>query len=139
MNYTKHYHVEHLNNYQLIEFDKNDNEILKRIKKYGYRNCRKYIRRQWINDNLKNCDKGFAYFNVELIETKDENGKIIITEKYRPCAFLCLTFNDKNHIYLSLIGGLHTTEHLGTKLINEAFNYSINNSKTSRPTSIYFL
>jgi len=35
MNYKKHYHVKHLNNYQLIEFDKNDDELLKLIKKYG--------------------------------------------------------------------------------------------------------
>lgn len=33
MNCKKHYHVKHLNNYQLIKFDKNDNELLKLIKK----------------------------------------------------------------------------------------------------------
>ena len=27
MKYKKHYHVKHLNNYQLIEFDKNDVEL----------------------------------------------------------------------------------------------------------------
>ena len=127
MNYKKHYHVKHLNNYQLIEFDKNDDELLKLIKKYGHRNCKKDIKRHWIKNSLESCDKGFAYFNNEMIETKDENGNIITTEKHRPCAFLCLTFNSKEHIYLSLVCSLYTTEHLGTKLINEAFNYSINN------------
>jgi len=62
-----------------------------------------------------------------LIETKNENGNIITTEKHRPCTFICLTFNSKEEIYLSLICSLYTTEHLGTKLINEAFNYLINN------------
>jgi len=79
MNYKKHYHVKHLNNYQLIKFDKNDDELLKQIKKYGHRNCKKDIKRHWIDNSLKNCDKGFAYFNNEIIETKDENGNIIIT------------------------------------------------------------
>lgn len=41
MNYKKHYHVKHLNNYKLIEFDKNDYELLKLIKKHGYRSCKK--------------------------------------------------------------------------------------------------
>ncbi len=131
MNYKKHYHVKHLNNYQLVEFDKNEDELLKLIKKYGYRNCKKNIKRNWIKNCLENCDKGFAYFNNELIETKDKNGNIITTNKYRPCAFLCLTVNSKEEIYLSLICSLYTTKHLGTKLINEAFNYSINNGYKS--------
>lgn len=127
MNYKKHYHVKHLNNYQLIEFDKNDEEIIIKIKKYGYRNCKKIIKRQWIKESLENCDKGFVYFNNEIIETKDENGNIIITNKFRPCAFLCLTFNSKENIHLSLVCSLYTTEHLGTKLIEESFNYSLKN------------
>jgi len=40
---------------------------------------------------------------------------------------LCLNDNSEEEIYLSLVCSLYTTEHLGTKLINEAFNYSINN------------
>ncbi len=31
MNYKKHYHVKHLNNYQLIEFNKNDDEFIKKV------------------------------------------------------------------------------------------------------------
>lgn len=38
-----------------------------------------------------------------------------------------MLFNSKEEIYLSLVCSLYTTEHLGTKLINESFNYSINN------------
>ena len=39
MNYKKHYHVKHLEDYKLFEFDKNENEMIKIIKKYGHRNC----------------------------------------------------------------------------------------------------
>jgi hypothetical protein len=49
----------------------------------GHRNCKKDIKRHWIKNSLESCDKGFAYFNNETIETKDENGNIIITEKHR--------------------------------------------------------
>lgn len=127
MDYKKHYHIKHLHNYQLIEFDNNDKEILKIINKYGHRNCKKDITRHWIKTSLENCNKGFAYFNNEIIETKDENENIIKTNKYRPCAFLCLIFNNKEYVHLSLVCSLYTTEHLGTKLIDKALNYSINN------------
>jgi hypothetical protein len=127
MNYKKHYHVYHLDDYQLIEFNKNDNELIKNIKKYGHRNCKKEIEKYWIISSLENCDKGFSYFNTEIIETKDEKGNIIKMNKYRPCAYLCLEKYDKEHINLSLVCSLTSTSHLGTKLINEAFNYSINN------------
>ena len=127
MNYKKHYHVKHLEDYQLIEFNKNDNELIKNIHKYGHRNCKKEIRKFWINTSLENCDKGFAFFNTEIIETKDDKGNILKINKFRPCAYLCLQYFSKEHINLSLVCSLTTNSHLGTKLINEAFEYSINN------------
>jgi hypothetical protein len=45
--------------------------------------------------SLENCDKEFVYFNTEIIETKNENNEIIKTNKYRPCAYLCLIENKK--------------------------------------------
>lgn len=127
MSHKKHYHIKHLNNYTLVEFNKNENDILKIIKKYGYRNCKKDIQRHWINLSLENCDKGFVYFNTEIIETKNENNEIIKTDKYRPCAYLCLKIINEKNTYLSLVCSLYTEEHLGTKLINEAIKYSLNN------------
>ena len=53
MDYKKHYHIKHLHNYQLIEFDNNDKEILKIINKYGHRNCKKDITRHWIKISLE--------------------------------------------------------------------------------------
>lgn len=146
MSYKKHYHIKHLDNYKLIEFNKNENDILKKIKKYGYRNCKKDISRNWIKMSLENCDKGFVYFNTEIIETKNENNEIIKTNKYRPCAYLCLIENKKNFIHLSLVCSLYTEEHLGTKLINEAIKYSLNNGykyitldSISEKTTKYYL
>ena len=75
-----------------------------KIKFYDYK---KDIRRYWINSSLANCDKGFVYFNTEIIEIKDKNGNIIKTEKYRPCAYLCLEIYDQDYINLSLVCSLY--------------------------------
>ena len=63
---NKHYYIEHFNDYKLIEFNKTNTDIIKIIKKYGHRNCKKEIRKYWITSSLDNCDIGFAYFHTEI-------------------------------------------------------------------------
>ena len=41
----KHYHVKHIDDYTMVDFDKTKTNIIERIKKYGYRNCKKNINR----------------------------------------------------------------------------------------------
>ncbi len=137
MNNKKHYHVEHIKNYQHVTFDKQNKDIINRIKKYGYRNCKKDIIRTWITESIKNFDIGFAYFNTEIIETKNNEGNIVTTEKYRPCAYLIIEKISNVKVHLSLLCSLSTTEHLGTKLLDMLFKYcNDNNYKTISLDSI---
>jgi hypothetical protein len=119
-----HYKVEHKDDYNLIQFTKND-DIIKRIKAYAYRNCKKEINNNWISSSLKNTDVGFVYFHTEIIETI-KNNKIVKETKYRPCAFICLIEYNNNEIHILLVCSIYTTGHLGTMLINEAIKYSQN-------------
>lgn len=140
-----HYHVKHNNDYKLIEFNKNNSDLIKIIKKYGYRNCKKNISRYWIKMSLTNCDIGYVYFHTEIIETKDNNN-IIKTIKYRPCAFICLEIINIEHLHLHLVCSLTTNkDHLGTKLLNTIFEYSKNNGykkisldSISNKTTLYY-
>ena len=122
---SKLYKVKHKNDYKLLEFTKND-DILKRIKDYGHRNCKKEIKNSWIIATLNNCDMGYAYFHTEIIKTKNENNEIIETEKYRPCAYICLSEYSQHEIHIMLVCSLYTTEHLGTKLMEKVFEYAKN-------------
>ncbi len=76
------------NDYKLTNFTKDDAVIIKRIKEYSKRNCRKEIETSYITYTLNNFDYGFSYFRTEILN-KDK------TEKNRPCAFACIKHNDK--------------------------------------------
>ena len=55
------------NDYNLIEFTKEQKDIVKRIKDYSHRNCRQMIQTKYITHCLQNFDIGFAYFRTEIL------------------------------------------------------------------------
>jgi hypothetical protein len=105
---------EALMDYKLIEFAKINIDIVKRIKDYSIRNCRKIISSKYITYTLHNFDYGLAYFRTEILNKTNEH-------KNRPCAFACVKFVDEN-LFLLLICSVKNNDHLGTKILQEVFN-----------------
>lgn len=66
--------------YKLIKFTKDNQDIVKRIKTYAIRNCRKEI-----TTTLNNFYYGISYFRTEIL-MKDKSVRNI------PCAFACIKY-----------------------------------------------
>lgn len=79
--------------YKLISFIKEKKDIVKRIKEYANRNCRKIIQKSFIIKSLNELDYSFAYFRTEIL-------KINQSVKYRPCAFACVKKQDDETLNL---------------------------------------
>lgn len=107
--------------YKLILFDKEQKEIIKRIKSYAYRNCRTDISQSYITKILNKFDYGFAFFRSEIL-------KINKSIKNRPCAFACIQIYDNITLCLLLICSIHNNDNLGEKILNEVINYAKKNN-----------
>ena len=55
--------------YKLTTFTKEDKIIIKRIKDYAKRNCRKEIETTYITYTLNNFDFGFSFFRTVKCQT----------------------------------------------------------------------
>ena len=106
--------------YSLIQFTKDNNDIVKRIKEYSLRNCRKEIETSYITKTLNIFDYGIAYFRTELLQINN-------IKKHRPCAFVCVQKQDTDTLYLLLICSIHNNDKLGPSLMNEIISYAVNN------------
>jgi hypothetical protein len=106
--------------YKLVSFTKEEKDIVKRIKEYANRNCRKVIQKSFITKSLNELDYGFAYFRTEIL-------KIDQSVKYRPCAFACVKKEKNNILNLILICTIQNMDKLGTKLLNDVFEYAKKN------------
>jgi hypothetical protein len=106
--------------YKLVSFTKEEKDIVKRIKEYANRNCRKVIQKSFITKSLNEFDYGFAYFRTVIL---------IIDQsvKYRPCAFACIKKQDNEALNLILICTIKNMDKLGTKLLNDVFEYAKKN------------
>ena len=102
--------------YKLISFTKEEKNIVKRIKEYANRNCRT----EFITKSLNELDYGFAYFRTEILKF-DQSVKI------RPCAFACVKKQDDEALTLLLICTIQNMDKLGTKLLNNVFEYAKEN------------
>jgi len=102
--------------YKLISFTKEEKNIVKRIKEYANRNCRT----EFITKSLNELDYGFAYFRTEILKF-DQSVKI------RPCAFVCVKKQDDEALTLLLICTIQNMDKLGTKLLNNVFEYAKEN------------
>ena len=109
--------------YKLIEFTKEQKDIVKRIKEYSNRNCRKAIEVSYITKILNNFDYGIAYFRMEIL-------KINNTVKNRPCAFVCMKKENNNILSLLSICSIQNMDRLGTKILNNVFCYAKENNFT---------
>lgn len=103
--------------YKLVNFTKKETDTLKRIKDYSLRNCRNKINKSYITQTLNNFDYGIAYFRSEKL-------KINNTMKNRPCAFACVKYEENDILYLSLVCSIQNNDNLGTKILNEVFNFA---------------
>ena len=106
--------------YKLISFTKEEKNIVKRVKEYANRNCRKVIQKSFITKSLNELDYGFAYFRTEIL-------KIDQSIKYRPCAFACVKKQDDEALNLLLICTIQNMDKLGTKLLKDVFEYAKEN------------
>lgn len=102
--------------YKLISFTKEEKNIVKRVKEYANRNCRT----EFITKSLNELDYGFAYFRTEILKF-DQSVKI------RPCAFACVKKQDDEALTLLLICTIQNMDKLGTKLLNNVFEYAREN------------
>ena len=102
--------------YKLISFTKEEKNIVKRVKEYANRNCRT----EFITKSLNELDYGFAYFRTEILMF-DQSVKI------RPCAFACVKKQDDEALTLLLICTIQNMDKLGTKLLNNVFEYAREN------------
>ena len=101
--------------YKLVSFTKEKKDIVKRIKEYANRNCRKVIQK-----SLNELDYGFAYFRTEILNSDQ-------SVKNRPCAFACVKKEKNNILNLLLICTIQNMDKLGTKLLNNVFEYAKEN------------
>jgi hypothetical protein len=103
--------------YNLIKFNKEQKDIIKRVKDYSFRNCRTEILQTYITKVLNTFDFGFVYFRTEIL---------IINKsvKNRPCAFACVQDFGNNTLYLSLICAIQNNDDLGTKILNEVILFA---------------
>ena len=106
--------------YKLIEFTKEQKDVVKRVKEYSNRNCRKGIETSYITKTLNIFDYGLAYFRSEML-------KVNRAVKNRPCAFACIKKQDGETLILMLICTIQNMDKLGTKLLNDVFDYAKNN------------
>jgi hypothetical protein len=106
--------------YKLINFTKEDISIIKRIKDYAKRNCRKEIETSYITKTLNNFDYGFSFFRTEILN-KDN------TEKNRPCAFACVKndndADEKKSLNIILICAIKNKDKLGSKILKKILEY----------------
>ncbi len=132
---VKHYYVEHIENYQLIKFDKNNIDIIKHVKSYEYRNFNDNTTQLWINEQLNNFDFGFTYFSTNVVKTT-KNNKIINIQKYKPCAYIIIKKILLTHICLLHMNSLCSKKCLDTKLINILFEYCKYNNYKNITTNV---
>ncbi len=108
-----------LKDYILFDFTKNNIDIVKRIKEYSIRNCRKHIKTKYITNTLNNFNYRYVYYRTEIVNN---------INKSRPCAFVCFRFIDDSTIHIDLICSIKTNDKLGSNLLNEVFKYAKNNN-----------
>lgn len=106
--------------YKLVSFTKEEKNIVKRVKEYANRNCRKVIQKSFITKSLNELDYGFAYFRTEILKSDQ-------SVKYRPCAFACVKKQDDEALTLLLICTIQNMDKLGTKLLKDVFEYAREN------------
>lgn len=106
--------------YNLIKFSKEEKKIVKRIKEYAFRNCRKEIEQSYITKTLNIFDYGFAFFRTKILTINK-------LTKTRPCAFACIQNLGNNTLYLLLICSVRNIDDLGTKIMNEVIKYAREN------------
>jgi hypothetical protein len=106
--------------YKLVSFTKEEKNIVKRVKEYANRNCRKIIQKSFITKSLNELDYGFAYFRTEILKSDQ-------SVKYRPCAFACVKKEKNNILNLLLICTIQNMDKLGTKLLKDVFEYAKEN------------
>lgn len=106
--------------YKLVSFTKEEKNIVKRVKEYANRNCRKVIQKSFITKSLNELDYGFAYFRTEILKSDQ-------SVKYRPCAFACVKKEKNNILNLLLICTIQNMDKLGTKLLKDVFEYAREN------------
>lgn len=107
--------------YNFIKFTKEQKDIVKRIKDYSDRNCRKIINKRYITSCLTNFDYGFAYFRTEIL-------KVDNSIKNRPCAFACIRKEYDGILFLQIICAIQNMDKLGTRLLNDIFEFAIKNN-----------
>jgi hypothetical protein len=105
--------------YKLVEFTKDDKDIIKRIKEYSIRNCRKEISTKYITSTLNNFDYGISYFRTEILKKTN-------SIKNRPCAFACVKYQENDKLCLLLICSIQNDDKLGTQILNEVFSFAKN-------------
>jgi len=106
--------------YNLIKFNKEQKDIIKRVKEYAFRNCRTEILQTYITKTLNMFDYGFAYFRTEILTINK-------SVKNRPCAFACVQDFGNNTLYLLLVCSIHNNDDLGTKILNEVILFAQTN------------
>ena len=106
--------------YNLIKFDKQQKDIIKRVKEYSFRNCRNDIEQSYLTKILNSFDYGFVYFRTEIL-------KINNVKKIRPCAFACVQDYGNNTLYLLVICSIYNNDNLGIKIMNEVIEFAKNN------------
>ena len=75
---------------------------------------------EFITKSLNELDYGFAYFRTEILKSDQ-------SVKYRPCAFACVKKEKNNILNLLLICTIQNMDKLGTKLLNNVFEYAKEN------------
>lgn len=99
--------------YKLIEFNKNNLNLLDILLKYYKKNCRDELDKNYVSTCLKNTDIGFSFYvkNVPF-----------------GFGFVCINIMNSEELHISIICTVKTNNNLGSKLLNIVFQHAKQNN-----------
>lgn len=97
--------------FRLIEFSKNNLNLIDILIKYSKRNCRDELDKGYITTCLKNVDIGFSFYIKNI-----------------PFGFICISIMNDEELHISIICTIKNNNNLGSKLLEIAFQHAKQNN-----------
>lgn len=99
------------NTFTLVNFNKNDIELVKILKENSLINCRNEIDVGYVSNSLKKCDIGFYFF-----------------DSVKPVAFICTSIFNSCELHVTILCSVKNTNKYRMRLINYVITYAKNNN-----------
>jgi len=97
--------------FKLIEFNKNNLNLINILLKYSRRNCRDELDKGYVMTCLKNVDIGFSFCIKNI-----------------PFGFICVNTMNNEELHISIICTVKNNNNLGSKLLDIVFQHAKQNN-----------